>query len=360
MSREQKKLIIKREKKRFYKRLFINYILSFLAFFLLAGVTTTVSFLIFLHAYELPINYIKQYAVYTFFNLIFIAALFGLLGTAWRKYTVEKPIEKINNVLIKIRKGDYSSHLKRRNYSDRFATIVNTVNLMATELSSLDNLKISLISNISHELKTPISVINNYATLLQDPTLTTEKQVEYAKAVAESSKKMNEFITNILKLNQLENQNIPSDMTDFDVSEQFCECLLDFEDVWEAKNIDIVTDIEENITVKSNQYLMNIVWNNLLSNAFKFTPEGGTVTVKISEGKKYASVSISDTGCGIPEDQIELIFDKFYQCDTSRGTEGNGLGLALVKRIINITDCIIKVESKPGEGSKFTVKIPKQ
>jgi signal transduction histidine kinase len=148
-------------------------------------------------------------------------------------------------------------------------------------------------------------------------------------------------------------------MKQYNLSEQLCECLLPFESVWEEKNIELMTEIEDDVNVISDMQLMSIVWNNILSNAFKFTPENGQVTVSLTSGKKYAVVKISDTGCGIPEGQTELIFDKFYQCDPSRSTDGNGLGLALVKRIINLTESIIKVESEENKGTTFTVKIHK-
>lgn len=340
------------------RRLIWNFFITFLGFFLLAGITVTSSFMLFLSSLSLPLEHINQFAPYTFFNLVFMSAVFGLIGTIWKKLSVEQPINEINAVLIKIRQGDLSAKLKRRRYPLRYATIVNNINLMAAEISSLESFKVSILSNISHELKTPISVISNYATLLQDVTISDEKQIEYAKEITHSAKKMTELITNILKLNQLENQNIPNDMAFYNVSDQLCETLLNFENVWEEKNIELETDIDDNVIIYSNEQLMNIVWNNLLSNAFKFTPENGTVSISLHQRKKYTVVEISDTGCGIPEDQQELIFEKFYQCDTSRATDGNGLGLALVKRILNITNCYIKVNSTPGEGTTFTIKIP--
>lgn len=346
-------------KKRSKRRLTLNYIVTFIGFFLLSGFTTTISFFLFFHSLSLPIEHIKRAAPITFFNLIFVSSVFALIGTVLKKLTVEKPVDEINEVLLKIKKGDFSSKLNRRRYTSRYSTIVNNINLISNELSSIDNLKVSLMSNISHELKTPISIINNYATLLQDTSLPQEKQTEYAKAITESSKKMTELITNILKLNQLENQNIPTEMKSFDLSEQLCECLLSFEDIWEEKNIEVETDFEDGICVKSDMQLLNIVWNNLFSNAFKFTPENGKVSVSVSQTSKYAIVSITDSGCGIPKDQTELIFEKFYQCDTSRATDGNGLGLALVKRITNITKSLIYVDSEIGKGTTFKVKLPK-
>lgn len=346
-------------KKRSKRRLIFNFFITFLGFFLFSGLTSAISFHLFIEPIKLPAAHIFKFAPYIFFNLTFVSMVFALLGTAWKSLSVEKPVAEINEALHRIKNGDLTAKLKRRNYNPRYSTIVNNINLMTSELSSLDNLKVSLMSNISHELKTPISIINNYATLLQDTTIPPGKQKEYALIIQDSSKKMTELISNVLKLNQLENQNIPSDSKPFNLSEQICECLLNFEDIWESKNIEIITDIEENIIVNSDTQLLEIVWNNIFSNAFKFTPSDGTVTVAVSQGKKYAIVKVTDTGCGIPEDQTELIFDKFYQCDKSRGSDGNGLGLALVKRIINITNSVIKVDSAINSGTTFTIKIPK-
>lgn len=346
-------------KKNSKRRLIFNFIVTFTGFFLFSGISTTISILVFLDIFSLPITYIKSLAPITFFNLSLIACIFALLGTAWKKLAVEKPVTEINKVLIKIKKGDFSAKLNRRKYLSRYSTIVNIVNMISEELSSIENLKVSLMSNISHELKTPVSVISNYAAILQDKNLSDEKRTEYAKAIADSSKKMSELITNILKLNQLENQNIPTEMKSFDITEQLCECLLNFEDIWEKKNIEVETNLQENIYIRSDMQLLNIVWNNILSNAFKFTPQNGKISVSLTETRKYAIITISDTGCGIPEEQQEIIFEKFYQCDTSRATDGNGLGLALVKRIINITNSLIYVDSKINEGTTFTVKIPK-
>lgn len=345
-------------KKRSKRRLVFNFFITFLGFFLMSGITTTISFLLFLDSVKLPYEHINRFAPYTFINLIFVSAIFGLIGTIWKSLSVEKPVTEINEALHRIKHGDLTSRLKRRNYNSRYSTIVNNINFMTNELASLDNLKVSLMSNISHELKTPVSVIYNYAALLQGDNISDDKRVEYAKAIQDSSKKMTELITNILKLNQLENQNIPTEMKNYDLYEQLCECLLNFENEWEEKSIEIETDIEENVFVHSDVQLMNIVWNNLFANALKFTPNGGKINVSMSKSKRYAKVIIEDTGCGIPEEQIDLIFEKFYQCDTSRGTDGNGLGLALVKRILNITDGFISVESTVGQGTIFTVNVP--
>ena len=178
-----------------------------------------------------------------------------------------------------------------------------------------------------------------------------------AKAISGACRRLAHLITNILKLNKLENQQIFPTMTEYDLSEQLVESLLQFENEWEKKNIDIDTDIADEIHVRADSELLSLVWNNLLSNAFKFTEEGGTVSLKLTVDEKYAIVKVSDTGCGMKPEVGAHIFEKFYQGDTSHSVQGNGLGLALVKRVVDIMQGEISVESVYGEGSTFTVKI---
>ncbi|MBQ8926891.1 MAG: HAMP domain-containing histidine kinase, partial [Oscillospiraceae bacterium] len=197
----------------------------------------------------------------------------------------------------------------------------------------------------------------NYAELLQYPDITEQERIEYAAAISAASKRLTELITNILKLNKLENQQIYPDVRPYDLSEQLCTCLLDFESEWERRHINIEPVLDEEITVCADPDLLSLVWHNLLSNALKFTEEGGTVGITLHAEGGYAVVSVSDTGCGISPETGRHIFDKFYQGDTSHAAKGNGLGLALVKRIIDITDAQISVESEVGKGSTFTVRL---
>jgi len=228
---------------------------------------------------------------------------------------------------------------------------------MAQELAGVETLRADFIASVSHEMKTPLAVMQNYGTLLQAPDLTDEKRIEYAKGVTDGSRRMADMMTNILKLNRLENQQIYPQVTEFDLGEQLCECLLQYENVWEKANIDIETDIAEDIQVKADADLLGHVWNNLFSNAFKFTPSGGTVTVSLTATDHHAIVKVTDTGCGMTPEVGAHIFEKFYQGDTSHSVQGNGLGLALVKRVIDIMQGEIGVESVVGVGTTFTVKI---
>jgi len=221
-----------------------------------------------------------------------------------------------------------------------------------------ETLRSDFVSNVSHELKTPLATMQNYATLLQMPDLSAEEQKEYTDAIVMGSRRLSELITNILRLNKLENQQIFPKAQNFDLSEQLTESLLQFEDVWEQKQIDLNAEIDERVCVTADEELLKIVWNNLLSNAMKFTPEGGVISVYLKEIDGNAVIRVADTGCGMDEQTVTHIFEKFYQADSSHATPGNGLGLALVQRILNIVGGSIRVQSKPEEGSVFTVVLP--
>lgn len=304
-----------------------------------------------------------QYAAkLTMLNVLILTLLLTVGDSIRRKITVDRPANRIINAGNKLMQGDFSVRIptkKAFEAGDRFNEIAECFNKMAEELSSTETLRTDFVANVSHELKTPLAVMQNYGTLLQQPDLSEEKRLEYAKSITDASRRLASLITNILRLNKLENQQITPEFTEFDLSEQVCECLLGFEEAWEKKGLNIETDIEDGITVKSDAEMMCLVWNNLFSNAVKFTENGGTVSLSIKSGGAYAVVKISDTGCGISADVGKHIFDKFYQGDTSHATQGNGLGLALVKRVIDITGSEISIESEPGRGTTFTVRIRK-
>jgi len=191
--------------------------------------------------------------------------------------------------------------------------------------------------------------------MLQGNALSEQQKTEYAKAITEQTRRLSGLITNILKLNRLENQQIFPERKQYNLTEQICECLLLFEQSWASKNIHIETELEEDIFIHEDAELLSLVWNNLFSNAIKFTDNGGTVGIKVKKEGLTASVEVSDNGCGISPETGKHIFEKFYQGDTSHSLQGNGLGLALVKRVIDIVGGEIHVHSTLGEGSTFIV-----
>ena len=307
---------------------------------------------------DLTADNVGAAAKVTFANVLLITFVFGTVDYVRRKITVDRPVRQITEAAKKIMQGDFSVRIPPIHGAgtDGFNQIREAINKMAEELSGTETLRTDFIANVSHELKTPLAVMGNYATMLQQPRITEEEKNEYAKAISEAARKLAQLITNILKLNKLENQQIFPQPQEFDLGEQLCESLLQFEDAWEAKNLEIETDIEDDVRIKSDPELLSLVWNNLISNAVKFTPDGGTIGVSLKTADHAVIVQVRDTGCGMKPETGIHIFEKFYQGDTSHATQGNGLGLALVKRVMDILNGEIGVQSVYGEGSTFTVK----
>ena len=339
---------------------------NWFVFFLLAAFVVTCCMTLFISviADTLDLTFteenISAAAKLTFGNVILISLLFTAIDAVRRKLMVERPTKRIIFAGEKITGGDFSVRIEPfvDNYAyESFNSIIDCFNKMVNELGSVETLRTDFIANVSHELKTPLAAIQNYGTMLQTPDLPDEKRIEYAKGVTENSRRLASLITNILKLNKLENQQIFPVSQRFDLSEQLCQSLLQFEEIWEQKGIEIKTDIEDSVYINSDSELLSLVWSNLLSNAFKFTESGGTVSVSLSADDEYATVKVSDTGCGISVETGKHIFEKFYQGDTSHAMQGNGLGLALVKRVVDIMQDEIAVESEIGKGSVFTVRL---
>ena len=347
-------------------RIIISTLSNFFIFFLLAAFVTTCCIMLFVSALQDSIgreftqSEITLAAKITMVNVVLISIAMATIDYLRRRFTVERPVKRITEATSKMVEGDLSIRIEpiaKFGTDDSFNEIIECINKMAEELSGVETLRTDFIANVSHEMKTPLAVIQNYGTLLQDPTLPEEKRVEYAKAITVASRRLADMMTNILKLNRLENQQIYPNPTTFDLGEQLCESLLQYESTWERKNIEIETDITDGVCISADAELLSLVWNNLFSNAFKFTEDGGKVTLRLSADEKYATVSISDTGCGMTAEVGAHIFEKFYQADTSRATQGNGLGLALVKRVIDIIEADIGVESAEGVGTTFTVRL---
>lgn len=333
---------------------------SYIICFLMLAFAITCCFLLFLDQLEIEVLVVRKSAILTFINIIFLSLLFTVLNGIYRRLTVARPVRQILEATQRIMQGDFSARIEPYHdfdSSNELDVITQNFNKMAQELSGIETLRTDFISNVSHELKTPLSVIQNYASLLQSPNLPEEKRMEYAAAIVEASRRLTTLIINILKLNKLENQQIFMEMKEYDLGNQLCECILGFEDSWEKKQLDIETDLAEGVIVNNDEELLSLVWNNLLSNAVKFTPAGGRIFVGLKEEGDFAYVEVSDTGCGMSAEVGKHIFEKFYQGDTSHATQGNGLGLALVKRVVDIIGGEIYVESELSKGSTFIVKL---
>ena len=279
------------------------------------------------------------------------------------KSTYEEPLHKMAEATGKVSKGDFSVYVPTIHTADKLDyldVMIMDFNKMVEELGSIETLKTDFISNVSHEMKTPIAIIKNYAQLLQTGRISKEQTEEYAKGIEDAAARLSSLISNILKLNKLEHQNIVPEAETYDVCRQLCESVFLFEDAMEQKGIELEADLEDTAMIRADMELMELVWNNLLSNAVKFTGQGGSITVRQTSDENYVRVSVSDTGCGIAKESISHIFDKFYQGDTSHSAEGNGLGLALVKRVMELMDGEIRITSEEGKGSSFLVTLPRR
>ena len=273
----------------------------------------------------------------------------------------EKPIRRIAEAAGKVAGGDFSVYLPpvhTPDHLDCLDALTEDFNRMVEALGSIETLKTELFSNVSHEIKTPIAVILNTAELLRGADLGAPESQEHVETIIRASKRLSTLITDILKLNKLKKQTISPQPEAYDLCAQLCECALQFEDLWEKKGVEFEADLEDERPVRLDAGLMELVWTNLLSNAFKFTPPGGTVTLAERRTEEGVVVRVSDTGCGMDAETAARVFEKFYQGDTSHATEGNGLGLALVKRALEMMDCTVAVQSAPGEGTTFAVTIP--
>lgn len=306
----------------------------------------------------------------TLTQIIIPMAYWALVAAGLTLYTrfevrrnYEEPMREFAKATSKVAQGDFSVYVAPLHTADKqdyLDVMIMDFNKMVEELGSIETLKTDFFSNVSHEIKTPLAVIHNNAELLQREKLTEQQRKEYAETILHASRRLSNLITNILKLNKLEKQRIYPAPKRFDLCAQLSQCALQFESSWAKKEIDFEADMEDRAYIEGDEELLALVWTNLISNAVKFTAPGGTVTLRqISDGDTdTVTVTVADTGCGMDADTVKHIFDKFYQGDTSHSTEGNGLGLALVRRILELSDGTITVKSTPGQGSVFTVRLP--
>ena len=333
---------------------------GFVLSFLVMGLLTTGQMLIlqnYVDYTSLPTKYVV--AILSYWTLG--AAAFTLFTRFQFNQHYQNPMSEFAEATRKVAGGDFSVYVPPRHLPEKMDymdAIIMDFNVMVEELGSIETLKTDFFSNVSHEIKTPLSIVQNYAQGLKDGKLSDTQKEVYIDTILESSTRLAELISNILKLNKLEKQTLQPTAEPYDVCAQLCDCALRYEDVWAKKDIEFEADIEERSMIEADASLLELVWNNLISNAVKFTEPGGRITLRQTTSGDEIIVSVSDMGCGMNEETLAHIFDKFYQGDTSHSTDGNGLGLALVLRILQLIDGSISVQSSVGAGSTFTVQIP--
>ena len=334
---------------------FRNYLLIFLSMLLFCGSYAGLYFL------QIQTSSVV-YTVLSMFTYVVVTSLVTCVFFAlFRRYVIMRPVRRLCQAAQQVAAGDFSvrlSPMRRDGKKDEFEVLFEDFNTMAEELSSTEMLKNDFISNVSHELKTPLSVIQNYATILQSDDLTEAERKEYSQRIGQAAGRLSTLVTNILQVNRLENQKIKPACKPFNLSEALSRCILNYDTLLEEKDIDLEVDFDQNLILNSDEELLDMVWNNLLSNAVKFTPEGGRIRIQMCRVGSAAEVTVADSGCGMDQETMRHIFDKFYQGDTSHATQGNGLGLALARRIVDLLGGTISVESTPEMGSAFTVRFP--
>lgn len=294
-------------------------------------------------------------------SVIIASLLVGALLSIIVSNIVLKPLNTLISATKYISQGEFSRKVEiswREKYSVKEVNqLINSFNHMADELQRNEIFRKDFISNFSHEFKTPLASIRGFAQQLYNGDLTPEQQKEFSKIILEETEYLSKLSTDTLLLTSLENQNIVTEKTEFSLDEQLRTCMLALEPIWAEKKLDIDMELQD-IVYYQNASLLGHIWANLIDNAVKFTPENGSVTVSCEKKEKSILVKISDTGRGIEADKLDFIFDKFYQCDQSHATKGNGLGLSLVKRIVDLCGGTISVESEVGKGTTFSVSLP--
>ncbi len=290
-------------------------------------------------------------------SLVACTVIGTLLSSAFSIF-IFRPFKDMIEATQKIAKGDFKVHIEETaDPSTDLGILQHSFNHMAEELASIELYRNDFINNFSHEFKTPIVSIQGFARQLQAGGLSEAEQKEYLNIIVTESDRLTKMSSNILLLTKLENQQIVSNKTEFYLDEQIRNALLMLEKQWSAKEIELNIDLDE-VKYCFNEDILSHVWINLFENAIKFTPRCGTVSCTLRETSEAVVVTVSDTGVGMSSEVMAHMFEKFYQGDSSHSSAGNGIGLTIVGRILELCVGQIKVESQLGMGSTFTVTLP--
>lgn len=298
-----------------------------------------------------------DFSVSTLILLFSSSAAFIL--TLFVNKRVLKPIRQLSQAMGQVTAGDFKVQLQTHSKIEDIKDIYEHFNIMVQALDQTEMLQSDFVSNVSHEFKTPINAIEGYAMLLQGTAEATEEQSDYVDKILVNTRRLSDLIGNILLLSRLENQVLPQEKKNFRLDEQIRQAILLLENQWEPKDIEFEVELDE-VNYNGNETMLLQVWNNLIGNAIKFSPDSSMVRIMLKEADDQIICSIDDEGPGISEEEAKHIFDKFYQTDSSHKQEGNGLGLALVKRIVALTDGQVLVENLPKAGCRFTVILYKR
>ena len=292
-----------------------------------------------------------------FINLAVISLGVGSVVTSFMAKHFFSPVKKLQAAMKKVADGDFSVQLEDQSSYKEIMEIYSGFNLMTQELAATEILQTDFVSNVSHEFKTPINAIEGYAMLLQDSDNLTPDQQRYVDKIGFNTSRLSSLVGSILLLSKLENQQIPTGQTSYLLDEQIRQSIVALEPAWEKKDMEFDVDMDR-VEFLGNEPMMRHVWDNLIGNAIKFSPQGGLIRIRLCQSNGRILFDISDNGPGLTEEAQKHLFDKFYQADSSHRQEGNGLGLALVKKILALADGEIYAENIEPTGTHFCVTLP--
>lgn len=335
-----------------------TYVVLFVFFIMVsAGVICVLIFNI-LDAFGL-IKHIEVVPMLLPFIMLCACIIIGSILSAMLSGILLRPLNDLKEGLLKVSKGDFTVRLEENGNSE-LSHIQESFNIMVKELGNTELFRNDFINDFSHEFKTPMVSVYGFAKQLKKGGLTKEQEQEYIDIIINESQRLINMSSNILMLSKLENQEIITDKKDFSLDEELRRCVLQLQGQWGEKNQEVIPDLCE-ITYYGNSEMLKQVWLNVIGNAVKYTPDSGTIEVKLDinpKNEQEVRVRITDNGIGMDKATAERIFEKFYQGDSSHATGGNGLGLAMVKRIVELCGGRIRVKSEPDKGTQFTVYLP--
>lgn len=336
-------------------KLHLTILFSFLVFLILFLTMVCLIFIIvFLSKYNLI------HVSHDYIGLIWFSSASIFIGTTFSHFIGKKAIRFITNIsdaTKKVAKGDFNVKVDEDIKVKELNQMARNFNLMIHELASMEMFRNDFINNVSHEFKTPLAAVEGYATLLQSKNISEEKRQAYVSKIIYNTTRLSELTENILLISRLENQNISISKSEFSLDEQIRQIILLFEQDWTNRNINLDIDLDK-VDYTGNEELLAQVWQNIIGNAMKFTPDNGLIKISMKKYSDNITVSVVDNGIGMDKDTQSRIFEKFYQGDKSHALKGNGLGLALVKQIIDFHNGNISVSSQEGKGSTFKIDLP--
>jgi len=295
---------------------------------------------------------------------VILLATCGLIATllfAWLSRVYLRPMQQLIDATKEVKRGNFEVRVHHRDKHPvtEMEDLVDNFNGMVEELGSIEVFRNDFINNFSHEFKTPIVSIRGFAKEMQIEGVSEEQKLEYARIIEDESDRLARLSSSVLELSRLEHQKIVTNRTEFYLDEQIRQTILLFEKDWSEREIEILPELEECV-VYFDEEMLALVWNNLISNAIKFTPDGGVISVRMFLGDQTVTVEVEDNGIGMTEEVRRHVFEKFFQGDPSRGRKGYGIGLAIVSRVVALCHGHVEVESKEDVGSVFRVTLPRR